>query len=54
MSGAITVGCFQFIAYLTIAGHRQAFGGHRWSCDVTAQAFQLISFMCSGGNPCMQ
>jgi len=31
----------QLIAHLTIARKRQAFGGYRRSCDVTAQTFQL-------------
>lgn len=38
MGCTVTPGCFQLVAHLTIAGHRQAFGGHCWSCDVTAQA----------------
>jgi len=44
----------QLVAYPAIAGHRQAFGGHRWSCDVTAQTLQLSSFMGFGGNSRMQ
>ena len=50
LGGAVGVGCFELIAYLSVAGQGQALGGHGRSCNITAQTFQFVTLVGFGSH----
>ena len=48
--GAVVVGYFELIAYLSVAGQGQALDRYCRSCNIPAQAFQFVPLVGFGGH----